>query len=113
MLAELHQERCARATRYKTTAINGMMINYKEQPGAALGSIMWSGSIYLSKYLQKIAEDLYNKTILELGSGIGICSIISSKLGGKVLSTDKSDTLNIIKENSELNNVDLQIKEYL
>ena len=58
-------------------------------------------------------EEILNKRILELGAGIGICSIFCEKLGGKVTCTDKLDTLELIRHNSEINKSNLEIQEYM
>lgn len=48
--------------------------------------ILWGASEALSQYLTK--EKVKNKTILELGCGLGYPSLVASHLGGKVLATD-------------------------
>lgn len=113
MLAELHRERCSRAGRSGEMIVKEFRIKYFEKPGVALGSTLWSGSNYLCRYLSENPAEIIGKSVLELGSGIGICSILCGKLGGRVLCTDKSDTLDLIKENIKMNSVDINSQEYL
>jgi predicted nicotinamide N-methyase len=112
MLAELHFQRCERNTRLGTMKISDLCLEYKEKPGMALGSIVWSGTEYLCEHLINIKSQLHNKSVLELGCGLGLCSILAAKLGAKVLCTDKSDMIALAKENAELNNISLNITEY-
>jgi nicotinamide N-methyltransferase len=57
---------------------------------------IWKASILLSRILLKEPKLVNGKSVLELGAGAGIPSIISSRLGGVVTCTDYPDD-NIIK----------------
>lgn len=49
------------------------------------------------------------KTVLELGSGTGICGILAAKIGAKVILSDqKIETFELIHKNVNLNNVEAQ-----
>lgn len=50
--------------------------------------ILWPSSIALSQYLADHPELIKGKTILELGCGLGLPSMVASHLGGEVLATD-------------------------
>lgn len=50
--------------------------------------ILWPASEALSLYLADHPELVKGKTVLELGSGLGLPSLVASHLGGKVLATD-------------------------
>jgi predicted nicotinamide N-methyase len=50
--------------------------------------VLWESSIALSIYLSENAHIIKNKTVLELGCGLGLPSLVSSHLGGEVLATD-------------------------
>jgi len=50
--------------------------------------ILWESSEALSIYLSKNSHLVKDKTVLELGCGLGLPSLVSSHLGGKVLATD-------------------------
>ena len=113
MLAELHRERCSRSGRTGVLELPDIKLVYKERPGVALGSILWSGGGYLCRYLVENPTEVANMAVLELGCGIGICSILCSKLGAKVTCTDKDDVLEIVRENAESNAERMNIQEYL
>lgn len=49
----------------------------------------WEASLLLSEYL--LSLPLNGKKVLELGAGTGLSSILASKLGARVLSTDGSE----------------------
>lgn len=50
--------------------------------------ILWPAAEALAIYLNDHPEIVRNKTVLELGCGLGYPSIVASHLGGKVLATD-------------------------
>ncbi|HOV15319.1 MAG TPA: methyltransferase domain-containing protein, partial [Spirochaetota bacterium] len=52
-------------------------------------------------------DNIYGKTVLELGSGSGLTGIVLSRLGAEVIFTDYlDDALTLCKENAKLNNID-------
>jgi predicted nicotinamide N-methyase len=50
--------------------------------------ILWPAAEGLAIYLNEHPEVVKGKTVLELGCGLGLPSIVASHLGGKVLATD-------------------------
>lgn len=50
--------------------------------------ILWPSSIGLAQYLENHPELVKNKTILELGCGLGLPSLMAKFLGAQVLATD-------------------------
>lgn len=50
--------------------------------------ILWPASEALAFYLSENSNLVKNKTVLELGCGLGLPSIVASHLQGKVLATD-------------------------
>lgn len=50
--------------------------------------ILWPAAEGLAIYLNDHPEIVKGKTVLELGCGLGLPSIVASHLGGKVLATD-------------------------
>lgn len=50
--------------------------------------ILWAGSIGLAEYLGVHPELVKNKSVLELGCGLGLPSLVATHLGGNVLATD-------------------------
>ena len=45
------------------------------------GLSLWEGSIYLSKYIQYHVSQFRDKSILELGSGLGLGSLMAASIG--------------------------------
>lgn len=50
--------------------------------------ILWPAAEGLAEYLDENPNLVRNKTVLELGCGLGLPSLVASHLGGKVLATD-------------------------
>ncbi len=50
--------------------------------------ILWPSALGLSQFLGSPPELVRNKTVLELGCGLGLPSLVASHLGGSVLATD-------------------------
>ena len=69
------------------------------------GMSIWRGAEVLCEYLQDHSKLIKDKTVLELGSGVGLCGIIVHKLGARrVLVTDGDiDVLNNLRENVQIN----------
>ncbi len=70
---------------------------------------LWPSAIGLSRFLVKNVNLIEQKTILELGSGLGLTSLTIATLNSKsFLATDyEQDALNMIKENFLLNGLAL------
>lgn len=68
---------------------------------------MWRGALLLNDFILENREIFANKTILEVGSGVGISSIVASIYAKKVICTDINigGILDLIKRNIELNRV--------
>jgi SAM-dependent methyltransferase len=62
---------------------------------------LWNGSIYLSRYLESIAPELHDKTIIDLGSGTGLTSIVLGKYCGvrRVFATDLQHAMPLLSHN--------------
>lgn len=55
-----------------------------------MGLQLWRGALLLSDYLMHTKnENLIGKTVLELGAGVGLTSIVASMLAKKVIATGK------------------------
>lgn len=50
--------------------------------------ILWPAAEALAEFLDENPQLVKNKTVLELGCGLGLPSLVASHLGGKVLATD-------------------------
>lgn len=50
--------------------------------------ILWEAAEGLAQYLAENPKLIQNKTVLELGCGLGLPSLVAAHLGGEVLATD-------------------------
>ena len=50
--------------------------------------VLWPAGLGLARYLETHSEFVKGKTVLELGAGLGLPSLVAIALGGKVLTTD-------------------------
>jgi 16S rRNA G527 N7-methylase RsmG len=74
---------------------------------------VWNSAYLLSSLMisNKCQRIMKNKTILEIGSGTGICGLFASLSGAKkVYLTDREDNLKILHENFELNKTEIHNK---
>lgn len=59
--------------------------------GVDTGSVLWSGSVVLAEHMNVYAAALgldSSSTVLELGAGLGLVSVVASCLGASVVATD-------------------------
>ena len=108
LLGSLHRERIARLrpreTTYAVSGGGGRTLRIIERPGEHIGSHIWPGSEVLLNYLLFLLEelDLQGKTLLELGSGIGLLGISlagsTSARGAHVIVTDRDTGILIRQE---------------
>lgn len=72
-----------------------------------VGLQVWRGALLLNDFILENRDIFANKTILEVGSGVGISSIVASIYAKKVICTDINigGILDLIKRNLELNRV--------
>ena len=77
----------------------GNLRSLEEQKDGDTGLTVWDGSILLAKALESIFGSLRNKTVLELGSGVGLVGISAAALGAKVVMTDLEYTKEQIEAN--------------
>ncbi|XP_051168707.1 methyltransferase-like protein 22 [Leptopilina boulardi] len=70
-----------------------------------VGLQLWRGAFLLADYILSNSDLFENKTILELGSGVGFTSIIASILAKKVICTDinEGEILKLIAKNFKNN----------
>lgn len=62
---------------------------------------LWNGSIYLSRYLETISSTFSEETVIDLGSGTGLTSIVLGKCCGakNVYATDLSHAIPLLSHN--------------
>ncbi|XP_055705820.1 methyltransferase-like protein 22 [Phlebotomus papatasi] len=70
-----------------------------------VGLQVWRGALLLADYILHRRENFRSKTVLEVGSGCGLTSIVASIYAGKVICTDISDggILSVIRRNIQRN----------
>jgi predicted nicotinamide N-methyase len=70
----------------------------------AVGYILWSSSIILSKWLLERYDMIRGKCVLELGAGLGLCGIVASSFASSVLMTDYNEAvIDCLKYNISIN----------
>uniref|UniRef100_A0A1B6GD54 Methyltransferase-like protein 22 n=1 Tax=Cuerna arida TaxID=1464854 RepID=A0A1B6GD54_9HEMI len=74
-------------------------------PLRLVGLQVWRGALLLADYVLHNAQALSQSTVLELGSGVGLTSIVTSLVARRVICTDVDlgGILNLISANIELN----------
>ncbi len=69
---------------------------------------LWPSALGLASYLWE-GEDRKGQRILELGCGVGLCSIVGALKGGYVLATDRfHEALEFARYNAHANNLGLE-----
>jgi predicted nicotinamide N-methyase len=69
---------------------------------------IWPAAITLSEYIMERLE-LRGKSVIEIGSGVAMASIVAARKGAEVLATDYSlEALRFARYNAMLNNVALE-----
>jgi len=92
----------------KNSSVTINLKGHKAELGQTLNSTgltIWRASELLCNYLSTVPEKVKNKSVLELGSGLGLCSIYTYALGAsKTIMTDgDSDALANLRSNVALN----------
>ncbi|VDN92999.1 unnamed protein product [Brugia pahangi] len=120
------EERCSALTPYvkpiilrefsnehRIVTINGRTFQLRQdwqQNGVA--GVIWDSSIVLSRYISEHPELVANRTVLELGAGLGLPSIVSTYQNVKLIHvTDRVNAISLLEENVRQNaNNDCDIK---
>lgn len=64
---------------------------------------LWPSSVALSQFISRMPE-IAGKSLLELGSGLGLCGIVAAKMGARVVESDFiEDALRIAEMNWLMN----------
>lgn len=89
-----------------------MLMKNRTQEKEISGQKLWCGSLCVSNYLFKHNAYVANKTIIELGAGTGVVSILSSKLGAShVIATDHDKlSLDHMVDDFARNNVEIDVE---
>lgn len=65
------------------------IVHRNETNVSQCGYQLWNGALLLCDYILNNQSRFLNQTILELGAGIGLCSLIVSRFASKVICTGK------------------------
>lgn len=77
------------------------------------GQLVWPGAMLLNNYLSENPEVLRGRSVIELGSGVGVTGILSSRFCNEVVLTDHNEeVLKILKKNIELHSSSVNSNGY-
>ncbi|KAM3724188.1 Protein N-terminal and lysine N-methyltransferase efm7 [Dirofilaria immitis] len=101
------------STGHRTVTVGGRTFRLHQnwqQNGVA--GVIWDSGIVLARYISEHPELVANRTVLELGAGLGLPSILSSYQNAKLIHvTDRASTISLLEENIRRNaNNDCDIK---
>lgn len=75
-------------------------------------AILWPAAHGLATYLSKRAADLDQRSVIELGCGLGLPAILASRLGAQVIASDfHCDTQPWVMKNAQINSVQITFKQ--
>ncbi|KAJ7067976.1 putative methyltransferase-domain-containing protein [Mycena amicta] len=84
--------------------LESINIHLKLDPKSGCGGIAWPAAEVLCRYLaRRGSTSLRGKTVLDLGSGTGLCGLLAAKLGATAYLTDQAPLLSVMQENVALN----------
>ncbi|KAL0205652.1 hypothetical protein P9112_000959 [Eukaryota sp. TZLM1-RC] len=73
---------------HKFNLLDALSVLTDDEPCDTTGHHLWTGSLALAKFIDKNQNLFMSKSILELGAGLGLCSILASTLSDTVICTD-------------------------
>lgn len=109
LLGQLHLERMQRQRagppKLRLVDVGGRQLVCIERPGESLGSIVWPGSVALVNFLHSSAMlgSTSEGTILELGSGCGLCGVWCASEGKDVVVSDLASSVDLLWANVAAN----------
>ncbi|HJQ21059.1 MAG TPA: 50S ribosomal protein L11 methyltransferase [Gemmatimonadaceae bacterium] len=75
------------------------------------GTVLWPASIALALEIGERASQLNERTVLELGAGVGLAGIAAAIVGARVVQTDRDeDALALCRENAARNHVTTDVR---
>ena len=88
-----------------------------DQSISDVGHTVWDAEVILAHYISLMRDQIYDKSIVELGAGTGIAGILCAKLGAKTVTlqdqescishTQKCSNMNINKDGNDENSNNL------
>ena len=92
---------------YRRIRFGDTLVTIKEDFGVSLGTSVWDSGILMAKHIadKSFCIDLCGKTVLELGSGVGLSGIVALECGGAkfVTFTDRSKEYQLLLDNVHRN----------
>lgn len=84
---------------------DGIQVFVAESPGQlGIGGKLWDSSFILAKYLSEHPEKVYQKRIVELGSGLGFMGLCCALFGAQsVVMTDLPQVIPLLQYNMDVN----------
>ena len=71
--------------------------------GLEHGRTLWDASLLLSRFLSLSDFAIRGQSVIELGSGTGLCAIVAHRLGAKeVVATDTVEILPLLQRNIDM-----------
>ncbi|EGG15356.1 hypothetical protein DFA_10190 [Cavenderia fasciculata] len=96
----------------KTLECSGCTINVKMLDTASTdydltGQIIWPAAKLLTQYIVSKREEYQNGSILEVGSGVGICGLFVARVNPNSVVSDNNDiVMELLEENAQLSRTD-------
>ena len=97
---------------------NGQVLTIAELPNQGIGWQLWDASLELASYLAGHPETVQDLSVVELGSGCGLCGMVAASLGARrVVLTDTAEMIphlsgNVSRNFSEADHVSCQVLDW-
>ena len=84
----------------------------EDVPEAGGQNCIWGAGLVMARYLEHQAShlNLANSSILELGAGCGLTSMVAALLGARVFATEQTSCIPYLSQNIALNNIPVNIR---
>lgn len=96
---------------------DSICVKVHEDLDAGLGGTLFDGSVLLCKYIETIvltstgtSPPFAGKSVLELGAGCGLPGLLMGHLGANVCLTDIQNSLELLQENVDLNEINSNVR---
>uniref|UniRef100_F1L941 Protein FAM119A n=1 Tax=Ascaris suum TaxID=6253 RepID=F1L941_ASCSU len=91
--------------KYRSVSINGHQYTFIQKwNDNGVSGVLWDSAIVLANYIASHAELIVGRSVLELGAGLGLPSIVAAELGARsVDATDQPLAIPLLAENVKRN----------